>query len=284
LGKDFAYIMMLITAGVLGICILMTIGIHKREVKRVSEKAPGAAVHAESEGAKNQPLKKGGGFRLIFKSQYLLFYALVILSLNFVNATGEYIWGDVLKRTATKAVEMGASGGLDISQFVAKLSADYQGLANIIALIIQLFLVSRILKWVGVGGALLFLPFIALGGYGFVTLGATSILLIKWIKGLENGTDYSVMNTAKGALFLVTSREEKYKGKAAADTFFYRGGDALAALAVFIGLNYLGFKIAHFARVNLAVVLIWIVLCFLVIREYRRLKAKAAVPGTTAGA
>jgi len=280
LGKNFAYIMMLITAGVLGICILLTIIIHKREIKRIRERTLKVDKKiAEEEKIKEQPLKKGGGFNLIFKSQYLLFYAMVILTLNFVNATGEYIWGDVLKRTATKAVQMGTTGGLDISQFVAKIAADYQGLANIIALIIQLFLVSRIIKWVGVSGALLFLPFIALGGYGFITFGAASLVLIKWIKGMENGTDYSLMNTTKGALFLITSREEKYKGKAAADTFFYRGGDALAALSVFIGLNFLGFKIVNFAKVNVIVVLIWIFFCILVIREYRKQKAKMAIMG-----
>jgi AAA family ATP:ADP antiporter len=281
LGANFAYIMMLLAGAVLVVCIGLTIVIHKREIKRGRKQAqkPDQKI-AEEQKIKEQPLKKGGGFRLIFKSQYLLFYALVISSLNFVNAMGEYIWGDVLKRTATKAVQMGTAGGLDSAQFVAKISADYQGLANIIALVIQLFLVSRIIKWFGVSGALLFLPFIALGGYSFITLGAVSIVLIKWIKGLENGTDYSLMNTTKGALFLITSREEKYKGKAAADTFFYRGGDALAALTVFIGLNFLRFEIRNFAKVNVLVVLIWLFFSFLVIREYKKLKARTEMPGS----
>ena len=278
LGENFAYIMMLITAALLGVCILMTIIIHKKEIKRIQEKAVKAEkkVFAEDK-LKEKALKRGGGFHLIFKSQYLLFYAMVILLLNFVNASGEYIWSDTLNRVATKAVQMGTAGGLDRAQLVAKISADYQGLASIIALVIQLFLVSRILKWIGVTGALLILPFIALGGYGAITLGAISLLFIKWIKGAENGTDYSVMNTTKGALFLITSREEKYKGKAAADTFFYRGGDALAALAVFIGLNYLGFSIQSYARLNVAIILIWILFCFLVIREYKKIKAKQAL-------
>ncbi len=279
-GKNFAYYMMLMAAGILGICIVLTITIHKREIKRIHERALRVDKKtAEEEKMKEQPLKKGGGFRLIFKSQYLLFYALVILSLNFVNATGEYIWGDILKPAAAKAVQMGTSGGLDEAQLVAKISADYQGLASIIALIIQLFLVSRIIKWVGVSGSLLFLPLIALGGYGFVTFGA-SLILVKWIKGLENGTDYSLMNTTKGALFLITSREEKYKGKAAADTFFYRGGDALAAVMVFVGYNFLKFKAESFAKLNVAVILIWIFFSILVIREYKKIRAKTAVPGT----
>jgi AAA family ATP:ADP antiporter len=281
IGPNFAYIMMLLAAAILGICIGLTMIIHKREIKRIRERVQKVDPRTqEEERIKEKPLKKGGGFTILFNTRYLLFYAMVILTLNFVNATGEFLWGDVLKRTATKAVQLGTSGGLDISQLVARISADYQGLAAIIALIVQLFLVSRIIKRVGVSGALLFLPFIALGGYGLVTFGATSLVLIKWIKGLENGTDYSLMNTTKGALFLITSREAKYKGKAAADTFFYRGGDALAALSVFIGLNLLGFKLAQFAAVNVIVILIWIFFSFLVIREYRKLKAISADPGS----
>ena len=46
------------------------------------------------------------------------------------------------------------------------------------------------------------------------------------------------MNTTKAALFLRTSREEKYKAKAAIDIFFVRGGDALSALAVFVGTSW----------------------------------------------
>lgn len=275
LGKNFAYFMMLIAAGILGICIGLTIIIHKREIHRIREKALRAdqrAGEAEKEKIEAEPLQKGGGFSLIFKSRYLLFYSLVILFLNFVNFTGEYIWSDVLKPAAIKAVQMGTSGGLNEEQLVAKISADYQGLASVIALIIQLFLVSRIIKWVGVSGSLLFLPFIALGGYGFVTFGA-SLILVKWIKGLENGTDYSLMNTTKGALFLITSREEKYKGKAAADTFFYRAGDALGAVMVFVGYHFLKLRAESFAQLNVAVILVWIFFCLLVIREYKKKKA-----------
>ena len=41
--------------------------------------------------------------------------------------------------------------------------------------------------------------------------------LIRWAKTLENATDYSIQNTIRHALFLPTSREEKYKAKAAVD-------------------------------------------------------------------
>jgi len=280
LGSDFAYIMMLMTAGLLGICIALTITIHRREIKQIRHRAAKVDQKIlEEEIIKEQPLKRGGGFRLVFKSHYLLFYALLIFLLNYVNYTGENIWSITVNKAATKAVQLGTTGGLDKTQFIGSVYSDYQFLYSLVALLVQLFLVSRIFKWVGVTGALLIFPLIALGGYSMVSLGA-SLVLIKWVKGFENGVDYSLMNTTKGALFLITSREEKYKAKATTDTFFYRGGDALAALTLFIGVNYLSFSVESFAKLNVVVTLIWIIVCFLVIWEYKKIKAKSAINPT----
>ena len=176
---------------------------------------------------------------------------------NFVNATGEFIISDVtVKRSiaATRPGDRNRAAGPAVtaaaasparprteSKAIHNAFMDYQFLTNLIALVIQLFLVSRIFRWVGVGGALLFLPLIALGGYALISFGAV-FLLVRWVKALENGTDYSLQNTTKAALFLVTQREEKYKAKAAIDTFFVRGGDTLSALAVFLGTQVLGFE------------------------------------------
>jgi AAA family ATP:ADP antiporter len=277
LGRNFDSGMMLMTAAVLGVCIALTIVIHKREIRQIQERAAQVDPQLlEKEKAKEKPLQKGGGFRLVFRSRYLLFYALVILCLNFVNYQGENIWGYVVKQTAARAVQTGMTPGME-AQFEAGLYADYNLLYNVIAMVVQLFLVSRVFKWFGVNVALLVLPFVALGGYGLVGGLGASLALVKWSKGFENGVDYSLMNTTKGALFLVTTREEKYKGKAAADTVFYRTGDALAFLTFVIGMQYLHFKVEHLAQLNVAACVIWLVFCFLLIREYRRIKAKSAL-------
>ena len=162
-----------------------------------------------------QPLKPGGGFRLVFNSRYLLMIAFAIGIYNFVNTIGEYIISDVQLRASIQA-------GVDLQKSIHTAFMDYQFLTNVIALVIQLFLVSRIFKWIGIGGALFILPCIAFGGYGLISFGAV-LVIIKRVKALENGTDYSLQNTVKAALFLVTPREEKYKAKAAIDTFFVEG-------------------------------------------------------------
>jgi AAA family ATP:ADP antiporter len=281
LGK---FTMMLLSGAVLGICILMAVYIHRREA-RSTEAAAGPDAHLQE-----KPLKPGDGFSLVVKTRFLLYIALAILAYNFINTIGEYIISDVSTRAGLAAFQKAAAAGAIQSQkdfmgiFIGKFFSDYQFLTNILALFIQLFLVSRIFRWVGVGGALFVLPLIALGGYGFISLGAT-LILVKWVKSLENGTDYSLMNTVKAALFLVTSREEKYKAKAAIDTFFVRAGDALAALAVFVGTTFLAMKIEKFAILNIVFVLIWLFLAYLIMRQYKIKKdqqagALAAGPAT----
>ena len=274
IGPLGVYRMMLVSAAVLVVTVFLSVRVHHLEVRACAREAAGCTEERRRAlKAQEEPLKKGGGFRLVFKSRYLLFIALLIGVYNFVNATGEYILSDVFRRAAQQAIQAGTAGGLSLEQIIGASFAKYQLTANLLALVIQLFLVSRIFKWIGVGGALFVLPLIALGGYGYIAFGA-SLLLVMWVKALENGTDYSLMNTTKAALFLITPREEKYKAKAAVDTFFVRGGDALAALSVFIGTTWLALPIERYAIINVVMVVVWLGLCVLILKEYKARKAR----------
>ena len=198
---------MLVAGGFLGICILLAWIIHNRETKR-SEKRQ-LTNHEEESREKEQekPLEKGGAFRLVFKSHYLIYLAFFVLLLNFINTNGVYMLDTVAKSAAAKAVESGAAVGVDQGQYLTAFFAGFYNLMNLFAMFIQLFVVSRIFKWFGVRAAIFFLPALALGGYFFISVGA-SLILIKWIKALENGMDYSLMNTTRHSLFLITTREE----------------------------------------------------------------------------
>ena len=264
-----SYGMMLVTSAIMALTIVLTWIIHRRDLREERERTGGAAT------AKAEPLSSAGGFRLIFKSRYLLWIALMMGLYNFINALGEYMFSDLRQKMALRELGTAATGGIDLQNAIGQAFAGYQSLGNIIGLVIQLFLVSRIFRWVGVTGALLFLPVISLGGYGYAAFGA-SLLLLKWIKSVENGTDYSLMKTARSALFLVASREEKYKAQAAIETFFVRSGDTLCAAVVWLGTAVLSFSIKGFAAINAAGVGLWILLCVLIAREYR--KKRAALP------
>ena len=151
---------------------------------------------------------------------------------------------------------------------------------NIATICIQAFLVSRIVKHLGMAGALFALPIVALGTYGLVAAGA-GFALLRVVKMAENSTDYSVMNTAKQMLWLPTTREEKYKAKQAIDTFFVRAGDVLSAGLVFAGTSWLSLNVAGFGKANILLVFLWLGLAALLLREYN--KVSAAREGGNAG-
>ena len=285
LGGRWEYKLMLIAGVLLFLCIGLARYIHRREVRKTRADLGRGLVGAEEKAkVQEQPLKAGGGFRLIFKSRYLLLIALMIGLYNFVNATGEFIITQVTinQSIAGQAPQTAAALPAASPVVATKTDAksihnafmDYQLLGNLIALVLQLFLVSRIFKWVGIGGALLFLPLIALGGYALISFGAV-LVLVRWVKAFENGTDYSLQNTTKAALFLVTERDEKYKAKAAIDTFFVRGGDTLSAVAVVVGTQLLGLRIERYALLNVLVVIALLVICLKIIKSYKTRKAAA---------
>jgi len=137
--------------------------------------------------------------------------------------------------------------------------------------------VARAFKVVGIGSSLLFLPVFALAGYA--TSAVVPLLgLVATVKVIENSTDYSLQNTVQQVLFLPTSRDAKYKAKAAIDTLFVRLGDLGSTGVVFVGA-LLGFGVAQYALVNVAMTAVWVVVAF----RLRKIALRAApeLAGTT---
>jgi AAA family ATP:ADP antiporter len=222
------------------------------------------------------PLGKAGGFQLVMAERYLFLIALLILVLNTVNTLGGFLLNTLIRSEAIAAV---APGAVDTTGFTAEqmtamrgligtMSGTVQTLVNFGSFLFGAFLVSRVLKYIGVRGALFILPLVALGSYSLIAF-LPVFGIVRIAKVLENSTDYSINNTARHALFLPTSREAKYKAKQAIDTFFWRAGDLLQAVVVFVGLQ-LALSVRQFAVVNLVLVGVWLALVVGIAREHRR--------------
>jgi AAA family ATP:ADP antiporter len=209
-------------------------------------------------------------FSLVFTSRYVGLIAVLAVLLNYVNQTGEYLLRSLVTQYAAAALLV--DPGFDDKAFIGQYMSGYFFWVNVAAVLLQVFLARRLVKHFGVAGVLFALPLIALGAYALITVGAT-LALVRWAKTAENATDYSIMNTAKGLIWLPTSREEKYKAKQAVDTFFVRLGDVAAAVAVFVGTTWLPLGIRGFAALNVAVVIAWLAVAALVVRGNRRLSA-----------
>jgi AAA family ATP:ADP antiporter len=214
-------------------------------------------------------MSKRGAFSLVLSQRYLLLIAVMILLLNWVNTTGGYLLDRTFKAAAAEAELTGAAGGLSAQQLIGQYSANFLSTVNVVGLLAQLFVVSRVIKYFGVRIAVLILPIIALGGYSVLAFYPV-FAAVRVAKTAENATDYSLQNTLRGILFLPTTREEKYKAKQAIDSFFVRVGDVLSAALIFVGTTYLAFQTQHFAMVNLVLVILWLVVAVMVGREYQR--------------
>ncbi len=260
------YRIMLVAGALLGVCIIVTQIVNRREALR--------AAGRQGEAAK--PLGKEGGFKLIFKQRYLLLIAILILLLNVVNTTGEFILGKLVLAQAVAAVGDVAGAPAQINQYIGSFYGGFFSWVNFLGFLFQLLLVSRIFKYIGVRGAMFILPCIALGSYALLIF-MPVLGIVRIAKIMENSTDYSIQNTARHALFLPTSREAKYKAKAAIDTFFWRMGDLFQALVVFVGVQ-LAFEIQHFAMVNVVLVVIWLGIVVAINREHRKISRDTPEP------
>jgi AAA family ATP:ADP antiporter len=236
--------------------------VNARETRRAA--APEAALAAT------------GGFRLVWRSEYLRLIALLIILLNVVNTTGEYLRASLL--TSEAAALKAANPAFNEAAYIGAFAGNYQFWTNVLAFLLQAFVTSRLVRYQGLRGALLALPLVALGGYTFAAAGV-GLAVMSGIKNVENATDYSIMNTARQLLWLPTSREEKYKAKQAIDTFFVRGGDLLSAAIVFLGTAVIPLGVFGFAAGNVVLTLVWIGVALLILKRHRALveqPAKAA--------
>jgi len=168
-----------------------------------------------------------------------------------------------------------AAGGLGERELIGTLNSGIATAVNLLALLFQAFLVSRLLKVIGVRGSLFVLPAVALVSYSFMAF-IPIFSVIRIAKILENSTDYSIQNTARHALFLPTSREAKYKAKQAIDSFFVRMGDMLQAAIVYAGTQLIALSNRGFAVVNIVFVLITLVIVSRIYREHKRLTEQTA--------
>ncbi len=258
--------LMVLAAGILGATLFLA-GPERAAVPEGSR-----AISAEP----SRPVPRLlGGIGLVLRDRYLLLIALLVVLLNWINSTGEFILADFVKTDAEARVA--ASGGtLDLGTLITSFYGDFHFWVTLVSLGIQLFLVSRIYRAVGVRGALLIHPLVVAGAYGVLALapllgGFVPIFtLIRWIKITENGLDYSLMNTTRQALFLPVDRDSKYDGKTAIDTFFWRFGDLIQAGAVYVGLNVLHWSASQFAVLNLLLALAWIALAVAIGRGFSR--------------
>lgn len=247
----------LIAAAILALCCVLPIIVNRMPAKNGP---PEIANHKE------QKLNPADGFALVFSNRYLALIAALMVLLNLVNSSGEFLLGKLVSEQAAAAFP----GNMDEQKrFIGGFYGNFFAWVNLLGFLLQTFAVSRLFKFIGVRGSLYILPTIALMSYSVLAF-VPILSLVRTFKTLENATDYSIQNTVRQALFLPTSREAKYKAKAAIDTFFMRFGDVLQAGIVKMGAE-LSFATSGFAWVNVGFTMMWFWVVSRLAKEHRRM-------------
>jgi len=216
------------------------------------------------------------GFSMIASDPYLGLIALLVVFLNVVNTSGEYLFGRYVVETANATFGAGPDAQAARQQFIGETYSNLFSYVNLVGFLLQLFVVSRLFKFLGVGRSLFVHPVVAIAGY-VLMLRAPSLDAMRWLKIADNSIDYSLGNTTKQALWLPTSREAKYKAKQAVDSFCTRAGDVLQAGVVWTG-ERAALAVPGFAAIIILLAGGWLVT---VVGLNRRLHAQAR---ETAGA
>jgi AAA family ATP:ADP antiporter len=200
-----------------------------------------------------------GGLGVFLKSKYLVLIGLMLMLSQFVTALIDLQFNQILETEVTQLDQRTAYFGT------------FFLVTNVVSLVLQFLVSAPILHFAGLFITLILVPAImGLGSFAFFF--ATTMMVIFTTKTANKSLTYSIFRSAKEILYIPLSYVEKYKGKAIIDMFIYRFAKAAIALII-IGLQTVMVMTA--IKVNyivMALIVIWIFIVPVLIREYNRRK------------
>ena len=241
----------------LGLLILVVAFAAGRRIDRDPPPEP-EAVPAETEKkGKGNPALEGA--RLVFGSPYLL---------SIVAIVGLYeIVSTVMDFQFTSTIDHYLSGPA-----IGKHFATVFAITNMVSMLVQLFFTSFVMSHFGLGFALMVLPVAALAGsMGFMALPVLG--MGSALNTLDNGFSYSINQSAKEALYVPTSKDEKYKAKAFIDMFVQRFAKAVA-VGVSLGITMVFREYSSLRWLSgftVAVIALWIFAAIYAGRSFKRM-------------
>jgi len=260
------------TAGLMVVALAgLGISIVLYRIVDIRERAKQELVRSERAAKPPEaPVDKKGGFALVFHDRYLRLLALMLLIATIINTSGEYVVGK-LAVEASKAYATEAAQG----EFLSNFYSSYYTIVNLLSALLQGLFVARLLTKLGVRRALFIMPVIVLGGW-FALILFVNLSAVRITKTAENSLDYSLHNTIRHALFLPTSREAKFKAKAAIDTFVFRLGDVIAGIGIVaLFVEVFGVGVRAFAVLNVCLAVCWLLVAYRAGRLHDKLAAEA---------
>ncbi len=237
--------LLVVAAGMMGL-VSGTIVYAERRIRQASVFRPATKLRLVPQDEPSGPSLRTealAGARLVLRSPYLLAIAGLMASYEIASQLLDYQF----KLAAEKLAGVQAT-----QAFIT----DVYLYANILAVVVQFFLVGFVLKRFGLTTALLILPLaIIAGSVGFLAtsaLAAVSLLVI-----FDNGLNYSIQQTGRESLYLITSPDEKYKARAFIQMFVQRLAKGVS-IGTMIGLGLLGVTAQYLSVLTIGVMLVMV--------------------------
>jgi AAA family ATP:ADP antiporter len=231
-----------------------------------AEKRRMTAAGVEAQGTTLERRLAGNpfdGFKLLFRSPYLLLLALFLLLMTWISTIVYIQLGDLI----TKA--------FDSREARTQAYATIDLLVNTGAVFIQLFGTGRIISRFGVTTGLLVNPIIMVLAFLAVLLSPV-LMVLGGIQVLRRVAEYAVAKPTREMLFTVVDQESKYKAKNVIDTVVYRFGDVSSA---WVSSFILPFGIGGMAIFGAVVAAIWFPVAWLLGKRYESVRGDDIVGG-----
>lgn len=95
---------------------------------------------------------------------------------------------------------------------------------NLLAFVLQGFVTARLIRWVGLTGALVAMPLVAMASFLWLAV-APALLALTVTQVVRRAGEFGVARPSREVLFTVVDPETKYKAKNFIDTVIQRGSD-----------------------------------------------------------
>jgi len=128
---------------------------------------------------------------------------------------------------------------------------DVRFYTNVLSVVVQFFLVSFVMRRFGLVVALLILP-LGIVGFSGAFIVVPALVIVQCMNIYHNGVNYSMQQTARESLYVVTTPDEKYKARAFTNMFVQRLAKGLSIFLV-IGLKMLGVEVYYLSVITIVV-------------------------------
>ena len=198
------------------------------------------------------------GIKLALSSPYLLG---ICLYLFFLTTTATFLYLEQMRLVSEQ---------IPSPPERTRLFALIDLVVNVLTLLVQVAVTSRVINRFGLASALVVLPIASALGFG--AIGVMPLLTVYiFFTVMRRVGEYALAKPAREVLFTVLSREEKYKAKNFIDTAVSRGGDAMTGWIV-SGVKALGVTAGQMAWALVPLALLWGWVGWLLARQEEKLR------------